>query len=590
MDLFTLVARLGMDSSEYERGISRARGSFSELGNQIGAKAVAIGNMVSRAVEKAVDIAADLGRSAIQNAADVTAEKAQYKATFKELQGEADAAFKAIEKSTGVFGTRLKNVGTKAFSQFKGAGLDGVDALSMMKDYTELAADAAAYYDISLEDADTRLRSFLRGNTEAGDAIGLFTSESQRNSAAMEKYGQKWQKLTEAQKQMLMLDISRDIYKQSGAIGQAARESDSWTNVIGNLKEAWRQASAALGEPIMAVLTPVLQDVSEWLKDPETQTKMTRFGLTVANAINWVLNPTFPTWEEVQAGAQTTFDKINSGLETAVNWTLGKLGMPDAATVVSDVKAWWSGQGDNAYERIKSVLTWSFGKWVAPAASEYTEDVTNWWDDTFMPSLTKITQWTFGELVAPAWVDLMFGVKAWWDNSIKPNLKKLTTWNVGKAQWPSLSEMVASATAWWNSVKSTISSIFKIVISPTYSQPVSQSAVDSAMSEYSEQVDAITGATSLPGSAGGLYYAKNNYITRLHEGEMVLTQREANAVRAGETRGDSDLIAEIRALRQELMNRREVMTPDGRVLGEISYETVSQKMAQDSYSRRYGFV
>ena len=587
MDLFTLVAKLGMDSSEYERGISKARGSFSELGNQIGAKAVAIGNMVSRAVEKAVDIAADLGRSAIQNAADVTAEKAQFKATFGELQGSAEKAFKDIEKSTGVFGTRLKNVGTKAFSQFKGAGLDGVDALSMMTDYTNLAADAAAYYDISLEDADARLRSFLRGNTEAGDAIGLFTSESQRNSAAMEKYGQKWAKLTEAQKQMLMLDISKDIYKQSGAIGQAARESDAWTNVIGNLKEAWRQASAALGEPIMAVLTPVLKDVSEWLNEPETQTKMTRFGLTVANAIKWVLNPTFPTWEEVKAGAQTTLDGINKGLETAVNWTLGKLGMPDAETVITDVKNWWTGQGDNAYERIKSVLTWSFGKWVAPAASEYTEEVKSWWEGTFKPSVTSITQWTFGELIVPSWADLMMTVYRWWTNTIRPKIKNLAKWDLGEVQFPSLGEMVAKSKAWWNSVKSTISSIFKVTISPEYRKTYSQEEIDAGMKDYSSVVDSITGASSLPRHAGGLFYARNNYIAKLDEGEAVLTRREAADWRTGRSGGNADVLAAIRELSDAIFSSRQVMTPDGRVLGDIVTEQVSRNIANGVYGRRY---
>lgn len=596
MDLFTLVARLGMDSSEYERGIAKARGSFSELGNQIGAKAVAIGNMVSRAVEKAVDIAADLGKSAIQNAADVTAEKAQFQATFAELQGSAEKAFAEIEKSTGVFGTRLQNVGTKAFSQFKGAGLDGVDALSMMQEYTNLAADAAAYYDISLEDADARLRSFLRGNTEAGDAIGLFTSESQRNSAAMEKYGQKWQNLNEAQKQMLMLDISKDIYKQSGAIGQAARESDAWTNVIGNLKEAWRQATGVLGKPIMAVLTPVLKNVSEWLNDPETQMKIDQFGLGIADAINWILNPKLPTWEEVQAGSQVAIDAIKAGLDKALVWTLGKFDLSPANAeemarqAVARVGEWWLGSGDNAYERIKSVLTWSFGKWVAPAASEYSEDVQNWWDDTFMPNLTGIAQWTFGQLIAPAWVDLYTGVWNWWQNTIKPNLKRVTTWNVGKAQWPSLGEMVASAKAWWNSVKSTISSIFTVVISPTYRSTTSaftQDQIDAAMDQYSDQVDAITGATS---HATGLRYVPyNDYYARLHEGEAVLTKAEASTWRkeGGAQAPVFDYAALADAVAGALDGAHVDM--DGERVGRLVTKTVSREMAAEMRGRRYSF-
>lgn len=593
MDLFTLVARLGMDSSEYERGISKARGSFNELGTSIGAKAVAIGNMVSRAVEKAVDIAADLGRSAIQNAADVAAEKAQFKAAFKELEGEANAAFKAIEKSTGVFGTRLKNVGTKAFSQFKGAGLDGVDALSMMKDYTELAADAAAYYDISLEDADTRLRSFLRGNTEAGDAIGLFTSESQRNSAAIEKYGQKWQQLNEAQKQMLMLDISKDIYEQSGAIGQAARESDSWTNVLGNLKEIWRQVSSAFGAPILAVISPVLQDVSEWLKKPEVEQKVTQFGLTVANAIKWVLNPTFPTWEEVKAATPGQIEAIIAGVESVANWTLGKFGMPSVETIVTDVQNWWTGQGDNAYERVKSVLSWSFGKWVAPAL----DVIDKWWNGEGggEDALLGLLGWTLGEFVAPAIADLITStgqtVYGWAAEFIK-GVIALLDWTLGELNLPTASSVINQIQSWWAGIRDSLNLWFsatfsinkKIKDSPdpgTWEEPyVGIGEYDNGWNNGYD--------TGIQNNAGGMFYTRNNYVSRLHEGEAILNSREAAEWRAGKSGNNSASAADIAAAVAQALDGAFV-DMDSEHVGQLVLPTVSRGMARDANIRRYSF-
>ena len=447
MDLFTLVARLGMDTSEYDSKIGKARGTFKDLGSSISAKAVAMGTLVAHGIEKAADAALKLGQSTIEAAAQIEAEKAQFTATFGEMQGAAEKAFRNIEKSTGVFGSRLKNVGTKAFSQFKGAGLDGVDALSMMEQYTNLAADAAAYYDISLEDADTRLRSFLRGNTEAGDAIGLFTSESQRNTYAMEKYGEKWVKLTEAQKQMLMLDVAGDIYKQSGAIGQASRESDAWTNVVGNLKRVWQETSALFGAPIMAVITPKLQEFSEWLKGEGVQTKIEQFGLGVANAINWILNPKIPTWEEFKAGAAEKFDAINEGLKTVLNWTLGKVGLPSTDEIINDVSEWWNGQGGSTYERLKNVTKWTLGDLILPGTENTLQKVKNWWNESMTPGITGITQWTFGELIVPAWADLVRTVYGWWTNTIRPMVKKVTTWDFGDVQFPSVDTVVSKATA-----------------------------------------------------------------------------------------------------------------------------------------------
>lgn len=42
-----------------------------------------------------------------------------------------------------------------------------------------------------------------------------------------------------------------DANKASGALGQAARESDTWTNQTGNLKQAWTDFQAILGQKVL---------------------------------------------------------------------------------------------------------------------------------------------------------------------------------------------------------------------------------------------------------------------------------------------------------------------------------------------------
>lgn len=589
MDLFTLVARLGMDSSEYEKGVVKARGSFSELGNVIGAKAVAIGNMVSGAISKAVDIAADLGGSAIRNASDVAAEKAQFAATFGEvLQGEAEAAFKNIEKSTGVLSTRLKNVGTKAFSQFKGAGMGGVEALSAMEKYTNLAADAAAYYDISLEDADARLRSFLRGNTEAGDAIGLFTSESQRNSAAMETYKKKWKDLTEEQKQMLMLNISEEIYKQSGAIGQAKRESDSWTNVVGNLKEAWRQATGTLGTPIMSALTPIIQELTGFLNDDGTQTKFLQFGLTLANVAkhtfdgvkSFIDKLTQPgmggqgmIWdmqyfaESAGKVAGLVFDNVIKFLNLLINGTDGSDDtMSNIGTFFSDVGTFIDTYKEPISALISMLLLfWAVSNPFGILIGALVALIANWkdvkeWTDKTVTKVRIFFQTHYRDEISP----LLSGIAGWFG----------TIWDKIDAACDKLAEFLG------------------IKVDPNFK----------GGTNYDPEVPTVFGGkydysqgwsgdydTGIPGSAGGLYYARNNYITRLHEGEMVLTRREANARRAGQDGGNADVLAAIRELADAIFSSRQVMTPDGRVLGDIVTEQVSRNIAYRAKSGGYSF-
>lgn len=353
MDLFTLVARLGLDSSEYERGITQARGSFQQLGGFIGAKAVAFGTMAAHAIEKAADAAVSFGKSSIQAAADLEAESALFKQVFGTMQGAAEKSFDAVGRSTGILASRLKNVGTKAFMQFKGAGLDGVDALDMMQEYTSLAADAAAAYNISLEDADERLRSFLRGNTEAGDSIGLFTTETQRNTAALDKYGKKWKDLNEAQRQMLMLDISRNIYEQGEVLGQAGRESEQFNVKLDNLKKAWKDAKGFFGSPIMATITPYIQDVADFLSDKDVLLKLEQFGISVGNAINATVDFVLgiPSKDEIANQLNRWWNNVKASLNpfsvTAtvkvqkIEETLKKEGVGGAIKDAVD-DAWWN--------------------------------------------------------------------------------------------------------------------------------------------------------------------------------------------------------------------------------------------------------
>lgn len=271
MNLFSLYAELGLDDSGFKRGIQGAtetgKGFAGKLTSSVSAGTIALGNLMADAAKKAASFVVDMGSQAVTLSAELEAREAQFNAAFGDMATQAMEAFRAVGDETNILTSRLQETGTKGFSQLKGAGLDANAAMEASTKLLELSADAAAYYDISLEEANERLRSFMRGNTEAGDAIGLFTSESQRNQAAVEEYGKKWNDLTEAQKQLLMLNISEEIYAQSGAIGQAAREGESWSNVASNLSSAWKGVLGVMGDPVKDTLIPIMGELTTFLEN-----------------------------------------------------------------------------------------------------------------------------------------------------------------------------------------------------------------------------------------------------------------------------------------------------------------------------------
>lgn len=268
-------AEKGVDDLGDEAKSSKKQvGDFGDEIDKASDKAESSGSRIPSALKKiagavavafAVDKIVDFGTQLVNTAATVQAQNAQFEATFKDMQGAAEEAFGRVSETTGIVSERLQEQGTKAFSMFKGAGADANTALADTERFLNIAADAAAYYDISLEEASERVLGLAKGNFENGDAIGVFTNELQRNEYAMNKYGQNFKDLTEAQKQSLMLDITEQTYEMSGAMGQASRESDGLENVMGNLKSEWKQFTAALGSPLLNVAIDVIKSLTDKL-------------------------------------------------------------------------------------------------------------------------------------------------------------------------------------------------------------------------------------------------------------------------------------------------------------------------------------
>ncbi len=212
-----------------------------------------------------IGAAVKFGKEAVENAASVNAANSQLSQTFSELEGNAVDAMERVADASGIVKTRLQGVGTSVYAFARTSGMDSVQALTMMEEALQVAADSAAYYDRSLEDTSETLMSFLKGNYANDAALGLSATETTRNAAANKLYGKSFQELSEAQKQLTLLQMVKDANALSGAEGQAAREAEGWENVIGNLKEAWRQLLAVVGQPILKLAVSWVQELTQAL-------------------------------------------------------------------------------------------------------------------------------------------------------------------------------------------------------------------------------------------------------------------------------------------------------------------------------------
>ncbi len=189
-------------------------------------------------------------------AANAEALRSQFTSVFKELESEAAQALNNIANDTGVVANRMKGSFTQMAAFAKTTGMSTSESLNLSERALRAVADGAAFYDKSIESMTESLTSFLKGNMQADSSLGLSATETTRNAAANELYGMSYIKLSEAQKQLTLLKMVEDANMLSGAFGQAARESDTWTNQLGNMKQAINDLMAVTGS---AFLEPAIQ-------------------------------------------------------------------------------------------------------------------------------------------------------------------------------------------------------------------------------------------------------------------------------------------------------------------------------------------
>lgn len=234
-------------------------------------------------LERAGDMIVDIGREAIDAAADVKAANAQFSQTFGDLESTATKALQAVSRETGIATTRLQGGYTALYAFTKSVGGDSETALNIAQRALTAAADSAAYYDRTMEDATETLQSFLKGNYANDAALGIAATETTRNAKANELYAKSFKELSEAQKVDVLLAMVEAGNQASGAMGQAAREADSWANVTGELNEAWRQLLAQLGGPILSGLTPMIQGLTSALNGMTAQTSFDILGQEITD-------------------------------------------------------------------------------------------------------------------------------------------------------------------------------------------------------------------------------------------------------------------------------------------------------------------
>lgn len=402
MNLLDMYVKLSVDDSGVDKGLGRAKEKALSFGDVL--KANVLSGAIVNGFQKLSGAVKNMSGQFIESAANVKAETSAFEQTFGTLGDEASAAIGRVANESGILQTRLNTLGSKIYAFARSSGGDTTESMSLMERALKAAADSAAYYDTSVEQSTETLQSFLKGNFANDAALGLSATETTRNAAAMELFGQKYNDLSEIQKQETLLKMVEDSQRLSGAMGQAAREADGWENVLGNLKETWRQFQANAGAPFLESLIPIIQKITTafqgWINSVDWDT----FTANITGFVNTVLDngdtiisviagiaTGFVAWNVASiiqgvVGAIKAFQAANEGAtiaQAALNLVMNAnpigIVITAVAALAASVIALWHTNDDfrnaviSAWEKIKDTISNA----VASIKTFFTETIPN---------------------------------------------------------------------------------------------------------------------------------------------------------------------------------------------------------------------
>lgn len=246
-DVIAYLQAIDVNFSDNMNDAANATKGFS---GKVGSAMGKIASVAATAMKAASVAVAGFVAYGVKSASELTVMNAQYDQMFADVKDSADKQFGELADKIGSNVNRLKEPSAKFQSFFKASGLSSKESLGMTVDAMEVAADSAAFFDTSLEDSAASLKSFMMGNYEAGDAIGINTNATKIAAWNTKKYGDKFADLSDAVQQTRLLEFVKETQKASGVTGQAAREMDSWENVMGNLKSSFQELSGTIAMPI----------------------------------------------------------------------------------------------------------------------------------------------------------------------------------------------------------------------------------------------------------------------------------------------------------------------------------------------------
>lgn len=248
----TSVGEIGLDLVVNQKKFHKQMSGVMNLAKKAG---------VALAAAFGVKKLADFGKQCIELGSDLQEVQNVVDVTFPSMTAQVDKFAKSAAGSFGLSETMAKKFTGTFGAMAKSFGFSEKAAYDMGTTLTGLAGDVASFYNISQDEAYTKLKSVFTGETESLKELGVVMTQSALDAYALANgFGKTTQAMSEAEKVALRYQFVQN--QLSAASGDFARTSGSWANQVRILKLQIDSLKATIGQGLINLFTPIIKVVN----------------------------------------------------------------------------------------------------------------------------------------------------------------------------------------------------------------------------------------------------------------------------------------------------------------------------------------
>ncbi len=295
--------KVSSGTEDVKRSIKRSNEDIEKSVKEVGESAEQTSENVLGAFQKIASGIAALGlgkliKDSITEAMDAVESDSLFETSLGGYSDKAREWSDELSDSLGLNAVELRKNAGILYTMTSSMGLTEEQAYSLSTSITELSQDMASFYNIDSEEAFTKLRSGLTGETEPLKALGILVDESTVKQYAY-KYGiaETGAELTNQQK--VLGRYIAVMSQTSTAQGDLARTIDSPANQYRLLQNEIQKAKLEIGTAFLPFVQTALPMLSAGVQ--AVTPIMTKLADGAAQAAAWYnsLNPISQTFLKV---------------------------------------------------------------------------------------------------------------------------------------------------------------------------------------------------------------------------------------------------------------------------------------------------